>query len=203
MTSIPEFKPFTKIARFSRPFVITEKIDGTNASVHITDEGQFLTASRTRWITPDDDNYGFSRWAHEHEAELRTLGPGSHFGEWWGQGIQRNYGLKEKRFSLFNVSRWCLAGETPKTFPTPDPRVAKTQEVLPPCVGLVPRLIEGADFSEVGEAARACLADLRANGSVAVKTFANPEGIVIYHAQGNILFKKTLDKDGEPKSKLS
>ena len=104
--SIPEFKPFPKMARLSREMIVTEKIDGTNASICITEDGGFFTGSRTRWITPKDDNYGFSKWAHEHKDELMTLGPGTHFGEWWGQGIQRNYRLTEKRFSLFNVSRW-------------------------------------------------------------------------------------------------
>jgi hypothetical protein len=28
-----------------------------------------------------------------------------------------------------------------------------------------------------------------------------PEGIVIFHVAGNVAFKKTLDKDGEPKNK--
>jgi hypothetical protein len=64
--------------------------------------------SRSRWITPDDDNFGFAAWVEANRDELLTLGPGRHFGEWWGSGIQRGYGLPkgEKRFSLFNVSRW-------------------------------------------------------------------------------------------------
>ena len=101
-----DFKPFDKIARLSRNCTITEKLDGTNASIHITDDGQFLVGSRTRWITPEEDNYGFARWAQANKEELLKLGPGSHYGEWWGYGIQRNYGLKEKRFSLFNTAKW-------------------------------------------------------------------------------------------------
>ena len=80
-----EFKPFTKIARLQREIIVTEKIDGTNAQICITEDGQFLTGSRTRWITPDDDNFGFSKWAHEHKEELMGLGMGQHFGEWWGK----------------------------------------------------------------------------------------------------------------------
>lgn len=79
-----EFREFPKIARLNRECLITEKIDGTNASILITEDGQFLTGSRTRWITPQDDNYGFSKWAHDHRDELMQLGPGHHFGEWWG-----------------------------------------------------------------------------------------------------------------------
>ena len=74
------FEPMPKIARYSRLCTITEKIDGTNASIFIDDlSTQFLTASRTKWITPENDNAGFSRWAHEHKEELMKLGPGHHF----------------------------------------------------------------------------------------------------------------------------
>ena len=48
------FVEFPKMPRLSREIIITEKIDGTNASVTITEDGQFLTGSRTRWITPDN-----------------------------------------------------------------------------------------------------------------------------------------------------
>ena len=34
---------------------------------NITDDGQFLTGCRTRWITPETDNQGFAKWAHERE----------------------------------------------------------------------------------------------------------------------------------------
>ena len=136
-----EFREFPKMARLSREVIITEKLDGTNAQIYISDDGQtMLIGSRTRWITPQDDNHGFAKWAESHRDELLTLGPGRHFGEWWGQGIQRGYGLKEKRFSLFNVQRWALHGTEPKTYPTMDPRVTRTQDVLPPCCGLVPVL---------------------------------------------------------------
>ena len=68
-----DFIKFPKIFRVSRPCVITEKIDGTNAQICITEEGEFLVGSRTRWITPEDDNYGFARWANENKEELLRL----------------------------------------------------------------------------------------------------------------------------------
>ena len=187
-----EFQGFPKIARYSRDVIVTEKIEGTNACVYVGEDGEFLTGCRTRWITPEADNFGFSRWAHDHQAELMQLGPGRHFGEWWGQGIQRNYGLKEKRFSLFNVTRWCLHGETPNVIPTLDPRVTKVQEVLPACVGLVPVLFEGPfDLLSVD----ALMRDLGSVGSVAAPGFMKPEGIVIYHTAAKVGLKKTFDKD--------
>lgn len=47
------------------------------------------------------------------------------------------------------------------------------------------------------------LYDLRINGSRAVPGFMRPEGIVIYHTQGNGAFKKTLEKDNLPKSLIN
>lgn len=194
-----EFKEFPKIARLSRQMMVTEKIDGTNASICLTEDGEFLIGSRTRWITPDSDNHGFARWAVEHKEELMTLGAGHHFGEWWGSGIQRGYGLQkgEKRWSLFNVSRWCLHGSEPRKIPQADPRVEKFQDVLPPCCGLVPVLCSGMFSTEVCEAA---LQELEIGGSQAAPGFMKPEGIVVFHVAGNVGFKKTLDKDEVPKS---
>ena len=170
-----EFKEFNKIYRLSRPCIVTEKLDGTNASICITDDGQFFIGSRTRWITPQDDNYGFAKWSMENKEELMKLGIGHHFGEWWGQGIQRNYGLKEKRWSLFNTSRWCLNGHEPKSIPTTDPRVFKTQDILPSCCGLVPVVYEGIFGSFSFDT---LIYNLKATGSLAVPGWMKPEGLV-------------------------
>jgi hypothetical protein len=198
-TTKEPFTPFPKLARLQREVLITEKIDGTNAQVFITDDGRMLTGSRTRWISPEDDNFGFAKWARDNKDELMQLGPGRHFGEWWGRGIQRNYGLSERRFSLFNVSRWCLHGETPKQIPTADPRIVKMQDVLPDCCHLVPILRQGINISTLAESA---LYELSQRGSVAAPGFMNPEGIVVFHVAGNVGFKMTLDNDGVPKSSL-
>jgi len=49
----PEFLPFGKIPRLLRDIIITEKLDGTNASVTITEEGEIYAGSRNRYITPE------------------------------------------------------------------------------------------------------------------------------------------------------
>jgi hypothetical protein len=90
-----DFLGFMKMDRYSREVIVTEKIDGTNAQILITEDGGFFTGSRNRWITPENDNYGFSRWAHRNKDDLMELGVGRHFGEWWGYGIQRGYGLQK------------------------------------------------------------------------------------------------------------
>lgn len=175
-----EFTEFPKIARLSRECIITEKLDGTNASLHIGEDGSFLIGSRTRFITPQDDNYGFAAWAMGHKDELMTLGPGVHYGEWWGQGVQRKYGMSEKRFSLFNTSRWHDETERPA------------------CCYVVPILYAGVfDMDSV----LGCLDRLRLHGSTAAPGFMNPEGVIVWHTAARIYFKKTLDKDDEYKGK--
>lgn len=175
----PEFNKFPKMARLSRECIITEKIDGTNAQILITEDGGFYTGSRNRWITPDNDNFGFSAWAYENKDELMQLGVGRHFGEWWGKGIQRNYGLNERKFSLFNVSKW---GDNPS---------------LPDCCSTVPVLHAG-DFNSID--VDICLNSLEVSGSKALPGFMDPEGIVIWHTAANIGFKKTIKNDEKPKS---
>ena len=176
-----EFQGFPKLARLTREIIITEKIDGTNAQVFIGDDGSMLAGSRTRWITPSDDNFGFAAWVEQHRAELLTLGPGRHFGEWWGAGIQRRYGLSEKRFSMFNVQRWAA-------------------QELPSCCGLVPVLYRGP-FDK--DAVDASLERLRQTGSMAAPGFMRPEGVVVFHTAGNVGFKKALEDDERPKSLAS
>ncbi len=178
----PNFQPFEKIARLNRLVIATEKIDGTNGLVFVGEDGAVRAGSRTRWITPGDDNFGFARWVAEHEEELRVgLGFGYHYGEWWGAGIQRRYGLQEKRFSLFNVSRW-------------------TDDVRPACCHVAPTLASGLDIRAVAEEA---LSVLRAEGSRAAPGFQKPEGIVAFHTASGGLFKVTLEKDMEWKGHAS
>ena len=209
-----EFEEFPKMARLSRDVIITEKIDGTNAQILIVqslapEEGaiahkslgtagdlSMFAGSRTRYITPESDNFGFARWAKEHAEELFQLGPGRHFGEWWGQGVQRGYGLTEKRFSLFNVQRWCNWSEEPREIPTGDPRVTRTQERAPTCCSVVPILFEGLfQTMKVDH----MIERLRHEGSLAAPGFMKPEGVVVYHKACGTLFKKTLEKDEQPK----
>lgn len=222
MSAENTFFEFPKMGRLSREVIVTEKIDGTNAQVFVwdsmkaqpgddplqcaiheppggvpwiwSDEGISIAAgSRTRWITPTDDNFGFARWVADRAEVLAQLGHGRHYGEWWGSGIQRGYGLTkgDKRFSLFNVSRWCLHGEIPKRIPQADPRVEKYQDVLPEGVGLVPVLGRGIGFDGVDN----ILADLALHGSYAAPGFMKPEGIVAFHTAANVGFKKTLNGD--------
>lgn len=170
-----EFQPFGKIPRLSRECTITEKIDGTNAAIWVSDDSTVLrAASRTRWITPADDNYGFARWVEDYRDELITLGPGYHFGEWYGAGIQKRYSglISDKRFALFNTTRWSYE--------------------RPACCVIVPVLYEGVFTTEAVDAA---IHELRVTGSRAVPGCLRPEGVIVYHVAARTYFKKTLEKD--------
>ncbi len=176
----PPFVSFPKIPRLRRSAVITEKIDGTNAQILITEKGQVFAGSRNRWITPESDNMGFAKWVLEHEEELRVgLGVGQHFGEWWGQGIQRRYDLPEKRFSLFNTHRW--NAENPNR---------------PACCHVVPVLAAGLLSDDLVNGA---LEKLRSGGSVAAPGFMRPEGIVTFFCASKTLHKTLLEGDELPK----
>jgi hypothetical protein len=179
-----DFIEFPKIARYSREVIVTEKIDGTNGCIAINEDGGFQIGSRSRWLTPETgDNHGFMLWALTNRDELMKLGPSRHFGEWWGSGIQRGYGLPkgEKRFSLFNVSRW--ADDT----------------VRPKCCHVVPVICRADGLEALN--VPAIMDELSLNGSRAAQGFRKPEGIVIFHAQGNVAFKKTFEKDDAGKGR--
>lgn len=171
-----DFEAFQKIPRLRRACVITEKIDGTNAQIAIDEDLTVRAGSRSRWITPEQDNYGFAAWVKANEEELKKLGPGRHFGEWWGQGIQRRYGQTEKRFSLFNAGRW--------------------SSERPFCCGIVPVLYAG-EFST--DAVDMCIAKLAADGSVAAPGFMDPEGVVVFMPASGSLYKVTIKNDEKPK----
>jgi hypothetical protein len=168
-----EFTSFGKIPRLESDMTITEKIDGTNAAVVVTDDGRVLAQSRNRFIVVGDDNYGFASWVKANEKELLGLGQGVHFGEWWGQGIQRTYGLTGKRFSLFNVDRWN------------DDRGDR-----PECCHVVPTLYVGIFESQT---IRNVSAYLSRRGSQAAPGFFDPEGVMVWHHRAQKMFKAPFD----------
>lgn len=197
------FEKWASIPRLSKErMTITEKLDGTNAAIVIrsapygvgADEYssqsmvlnvddvlyEFAAQSRSRFITPKNDNFGFATWAYKNAEELvRTLGIGSHYGEWWGNGIQRGYGLTEKRFSLFNAPRWQDA--ISYLFPTTPVKELRT----------VPLLYTGPfDLDALAKAKETI-----AQGSLASPTFKKAEGLVMYLREVNASYKILLEND--------
>lgn len=203
-----EFTSFPKIPRLRREVIVTEKIDGTNASIWLSDvtgersplftipaehviatlateNGTFDVAagSRKRFIKPGDDNFGFAKWVHDNVDALLALGEGVHHGEWWGVGIQRGYGLSERRFSLFNTHRWTDAFHLDNE--------ARGKTLVPDCCHVVPVVAAGT----MDSAPYLGMKCLRNSGSLAAPGYDNPEGVVIYHTAANQMFKMTFEMD--------
>jgi hypothetical protein len=179
----PAFEKFPSIPRLLKPIVISEKIDGTNAQVVVTELGEVLAGSRNRFLAPgrSTDNFGFAAWVRAHEAELKQLGVGRHYGEWWGEGIGRGYGMSERRFSLFNTSRWKAVNFLHQ--------VQGFENVY-----VVPEITTLDKFDTTEILRRAMM--LKVTGSLARRGWPEPEGIVVYHTAADALFKYTFDGDG-------
>ncbi len=177
-----EFKEFPKISRFYEQDVfVTEKIDGTNGLVWVSDDLSIVRAgSRSRWIDTTDDNYGFARYVEDNSEELKLLGPGYHYGEWWGQGIQRKYSMPKKVFSLFNVNKW--ADDT----------------VRPSCCDVVPVLYSGLATPKMVNDFSKSLSISAAAQKYGIE-FDKPEGVMMYFTKGKIYFK-CPDKKGRKES---
>lgn len=175
-----EFKKFPKIQNYKKLHVlVTLKVNGTNSAIIIykdekTGELDLKTQSRTRFITPEDDNYGFANFVYKNkEAFINSLGEGTHFGEWYGAGINSGEGLDHKELALFDVFRY-------------------KDVVLPEFVKTVPILYHGEYSKEVIEKVAE---DLKTNGSKLVEGFMRPEGMVIQFLGSNLRFKYVFDAE--------
>lgn len=139
------------------------------------DQLAVFAGSRTRWLNPHikgGDNFGFAAWVLENAAHLvQLLGPGTHYGEWWGQGIQRQYDQFEKRFSLFSPWRY------------PDIPEAGNPDAGGCIISKVPLLSTGTNTSLLDQAIEHWCEELchpeLGRGSVAAPGFWNPEGLVV------------------------
>lgn len=187
-----DFISWTSTPRFHKYLTITEKIDGTNTCIRILD-GVVTAQSRKRLITPGDDNYGFAKWVYENAGALTdVLGYGVHFGEWFGEGIQKNpLGVEGKRFAHF--SPWKFQGE------------ARERVENSGLVEFVPVLHEGqADWATIP----GIMDDLLWNGTK-VKgarmvsqgfghdddNMAPPEGIIVWHKESQQKYKILCQND--------
>lgn len=160
------------VAQFGeRQLEVTPYSDETSSVTAV--ELDLLVGSRTRWITPEDDNFGFARFVYANKAEfIEKLGVGRHFGEWAGPGINSGEGLTQKTFVLFDW--WKFPVERP----------------LPPQTVVVPLLYRGAmDAQKIEEV----MADLKANGSKLAPGFMRPEGVVVSVA--GVRYKKVFEAE--------
>ena len=87
------------------------KLHGTNAGIRITNK-QIFAQSRSRTITPGDDNMAFARWVADNEQKIldNVITPEDTtltiFGEWCGKGIMSGVAISDidkKVFVVFAV----------------------------------------------------------------------------------------------------
>lgn len=181
--SYPEFAKWPSIQRLSSEICwITEKIDGTNGVIYIPEDPAFpvLAGSRERWLTQEDgsppdkknDNFGFGAWVYERRDMLRRLGPGYHYGEFHGAGIQRKYDLPDKRWASFEYWR--------DDIQIPDVCVVPVLYTGEPTEGIIGQMVD----------------KLRASGSVLYPGFMKPEGVVVtFKEMHKAKFKKLCEND--------
>ena len=178
----PEFNGYPKTKRLDdATFVISEKIDGSNGVIHVDPYTKAVTAgSRSKWLGDDGskswDNHGFGEWVKENTSELQKLPAGIHYGEWYGRGINRNYGLKERKFMLFDRKKY-------QDLPS-----------LPECVELETLLTPELSIWFLGRTCCEELDDLKENGSRHVPGFMKPEGIIVRFKSMGQVMKVILDK---------
>lgn len=113
--SYPKIQSFANICKLANSRNIGEvlyegsvKIHGTNASVVLESGVEAVTQSRTRIITPTDDNAGFSRFISNMTEPLFNPFPNTKiiiYGEWCGGNIQKNIAITglPKMFVVFDV----------------------------------------------------------------------------------------------------
>lgn len=176
-----EFVKMNKTPRLFRDICITEKIDGSNALIGIS-EDEFKVGTRNGWLDGSRDHHNLYQWAMENRDSLiADLGPGLHRGEWCGKKVNRAYGLDHNKFALFNVKKWADAD-------------FQTENLT-----VVPTLYTGV-FSE--HAIQVCIDQLNNFGSRFAYGFDRPEGIVVYHTQADMYFKVMCENDQIPKGLL-
>ena len=82
------------------------KLDGSNCSVALDDNGSLVAQSRNRILHGGADNFGFAAWVEGRRKELvellETLEVRAIFGEWMGKGIQKSP-LPERYWAAWSV----------------------------------------------------------------------------------------------------
>jgi hypothetical protein len=202
LTTVPEHVPFASITRLNRATVVSEKIHGSNFGIHVLLDGSVHAQSRKKIIDLTCDVKGFARWIAENSNDLATqLGPGLHFGEFAGPGIQKGftYGWDEKRFLLFNSGRWhsefnqaVIAGEDP------DSVTGSTKCLQAPLCHVVPIVAIGQSLWD--PVVIGAIDKIRPHGSYASSGHHRAEGIVVFHEPSQATFKVLCDNDEMPKT---
>ena len=198
-----EYPKYPSIERFENIYsVISEKVDGTNGLMEIhevfpkpdSDVTHVVTfGSRNKWIDVHSDNAGFANFFTPHidkivrvpeilkanavnELDNRNKAcnmPIRIYGEWFGQSIQRTYGLKQKLFMPFHtlLAKALIEAGVPNII---EPFIFYT--------GKFDKSISDG-FMDT----------LKTHGSCVVPGYFQAEGIVVYFPTYNFCLKDTFE----------
>ncbi len=201
MINLPEFHKYFKIPRIeNETFTISEKIDGSNGLIYVhharfddvkkgVDRSYILAGSRSKWLIDDGsktwDNHGFGSWVEENEEDLYSLDEGYHYGEWYGKGINRGYGLLDKRFMLFNYGRYAEKL-----------RLADSGLLfnMPTKVQVETVFHHNVKFEQLFQIIAEVRYHLTHDGSKHVQGYIKPEGLIVRSELSGKLWKVIIDK---------
>lgn len=96
----------------------TVKLHGTNSSVHHTSDGELIFQSRTRVITPTEDNAGFAAFGEKNSKTIKSICEETRiennisksdelivYGEWIGPGVQKGMAI-----NCLPTRQWVIFG---------------------------------------------------------------------------------------------
>jgi hypothetical protein len=201
-----EFTAWPKTMRLYRTIIVSEKIDGTNAGIHIEKLGD--VASRSYHVngigdlpaTPGAVLVGSDVYRVTAQSRTRLVYPGKGtdnygFAEWTLSNAARlvdllGVGLHMGEYWGKGINRgYGLESRRFSLFNTDRYRgvLADIGDVR---VGPVPVIYQGM-FSD--KEIKGALADLAYNGSWAAPGFMDAEGVCVWHSQTRQVLKVTLD----------
>lgn len=225
-----QFRKWSSTPRLHKGLRVYEKIDGTNGCVIVQrvslvdlavapkdtavvmhsslEFGYWVKAqSRSRIITPGNDNFGFAEWVYTNAWALaHYLDQGYHYGEWFGEGIQKNpLGIEGKRFYLFHAWYWARPENALKLSQSGVKGLGHVPVLHDPDThgeatwGTIPAIMDDlAWYGTKVEGAQKISDGLLYDGEPDV--MARPEGIIVWHKDTQQKYKILLDNDSIHKS---
>jgi len=192
-----EYPKYPSIERFENIYsIISEKVDGTNGLIEIEYDDGLLAVrfgSRNRWLTLSSDNAGFMNFFAMFAKKIAIVpdilrakavneldnrnkvcsNPIRIYGEWYGKGIQRGYGLDTKYFMPFHtiLAEALIEANVPNIMP--------------------PHIMYTGKFDK--QIADDMMNLLRTHGSGVTPGYFNPEGIVVYFPTYQFCLKDTFE----------
>lgn len=204
-------------------FLSKIKLHGTNAGIRIDPDGTVTAQSRNNDLAEQSHNHGFALWVKENQSYWQSIKNEEYtivvFGEWAGNGVQRNVAVSTLPRSFYVFSVWFLDGESiVSKYNNPNliksmlnhPRRELENGVFPDNLHVIPNHSEiTIDFSSPEESLQIInndVAEIDKEDPYILRMFGRSghgEGLVFRSIDGQILFKvkgesHAVNKMGNP-----